>query len=142
LPVLYRHTQIAWAIIIPADLLALLFLYLAWAKGVTLAVVGFFVVLLLTYLFYGLTIIGTEDTLELRFGIGLIRKRLKLKEIMSIQPHRTSFWNGWGIHYSREGTIYNVSGYDAVRLTMTDGRHYIIGTDQPRELLRFIESHR
>jgi hypothetical protein len=30
--------------------------------------------------------------------------------------------------------IYNVSGFDAVELRMTDGRMYRIGTDEPHEL--------
>ena len=66
--VLYKHTQMAWAIIIPVDIIALVCLYLALAKGFIPAVILFFFLVLLTYLFYSLTVIGTEQTLELRFA--------------------------------------------------------------------------
>jgi hypothetical protein len=140
--VLYKHTQMAWAIIIPVDIAALVCLYLALAKGIIPAAILFFFLVLLTYLFYRLTVIGTEQTLELRFGIGIIRKKFKLSEIMTAQPHRTHCWNGWGIRPTSDGLLFNVSGYDAVKLTMTNGKRYIIGTDEPDHLLRFIQSHR
>ena len=140
--VLYKHTQMAWAIIIPADIAALVCLYLALARGIMPAAILFFVLLLMTYLFYCLTVIGTEQTLELRFGIGIIRKRFKLHEILTAQPHHTTLWTGWGIRHTSDGLLFNVSGFDAVKLTMADGKRYIIGTDEPDRLLRFIHSHR
>lgn len=141
MPVTYRHTQVAWAIIVPADLAALACLYLAMTKASAPAAITFFGLLIMTYLFYGLTVIGTQETLEVRFGIGLIRKRFRLSEILTAQPYRTSLWQGWGIRTSGDGLILNVSGYEAVRITMTDGKRYIIGTDEPIRLLRFLEQY-
>ena len=140
--VLYKHTQIAWPIIIPADLGALVCLYLVFAKDMTSAAIGFFVLVLATYLFYALTIIGTGETIQVRFGVGLIRKSFRIRDIHTVEPFRTSFWHGWGIHYSPDGTVFNVSGYDAVRLTMADGKRYIIGTDDRDRLMRYIEANR
>lgn len=142
MPVAYRHTQVAWAIIVPADIAALVCLYLAMTKASAAAAIAFFGLLIMTYLFYGLTVIGTQDILEARFGIGLIRKRLRLGEILTAQPYRTSIWQGWGIRASADGLVLNVSGYEAVRITMTSGKHYIIGTNEPARLMRFLEQHR
>jgi hypothetical protein len=140
--VLYKHTQIAWSIIVPADIAALVCLYLVFAKDITVAAVGFFILVILTYLFYALTVIGTEETLQVKFGIGLVRKTFRLKDIQTVEPFRTSFWHGWGIHYSPDGTVFNVSGYDAIRLTMSDRKRYIIGTDDRDRLMRYIEANR
>ena len=139
---LYRNTQMGWAVIIPVEGVALVCLYLALAKGVLMAGFLFFFLLILTYLFYSLTVTGTSDTLELRFGVGLVRKKFKLGQIMTAQPHKTKWWDGWGIHYTSQGLLFNVSGFDAVKLTMTDGKRYIIGTNDPGGLLIFIQSHR
>ena len=136
---LYRHTQIGWAIIIPADIAAVVAVYFGIARSEPSAVIAFFLLLILTYLFYGLTVIGTHETLEIRFGIGIIRKRFNLREIVTAEPYRTRFRDGWGIRYCSGGWLYNVSGFDAVRLTMTDGKHYVIGTDEPSKLIGFLQ---
>ena len=140
--ILYKHTQVAWPIVLPADIAALVCLYLVFAKGITPAAIGFFILVTTTYLFYALTVIGTEETLQVKFGIGLIRKTVRLKEIRSAEPFRTSFRHGWGIHYSPDGTVFNVSGYDAIRLTTSGGKRYIIGTDDGGRLLRYLEANR
>jgi hypothetical protein len=142
LQVLYKHTQIAWSIIIPADIGALIFLYLIFVKDTRFAALGFFILVLMTYLFYALSVTGTDETLQVKFGIGLIRKTFRLEDIQTVEPFRTSFWHGLGIHYSADGTVFNVSGYDAVRLTMTDRKRYIIGTDDRDRLMRYIEANR
>jgi hypothetical protein len=137
---LYRHTQIAWAIIIPADIAALVALYFVIAAREPAAIMALLPLLALSSLFYGLTVIGTQETIEIRFGIGAIRKRLKLKDILTAEPYRTSFWHGWGIRYCEGAVLFNVSGYDAVRLTMANGKQYIIGTDEPSKFLNFIQT--
>ena len=140
--VLYKHTQIAWPIIIPADLGALVCLYLVFAKDMMPAAIGFFILVLATYLFYAMTVVGTGETIQVKFGIGLIRRTFIIKDIETVEPFRTSFWHGWGIHYSPDGMVFNISCYDAIRLTMTGGKRYIIGTDDRDRLMRYIEANR
>ena len=140
--ILYKHMQIAWPIIIPADLGALVCLYLVFTQDLRPAAIAFFILILATYLFYALTIIGTDETIQVRFGIGLIRRTFIIKDIETVEPSRTSFWHGWGIHFSPDGTVFNISGYDAVRFTMRDGKRYIIGTDDRDRFMRYIEANR
>ena len=142
MPELYRHTQTGWAIIILADIAAAVALYFAITTGDPGAIAGFLILMTITVLFSSLTIIGTHELLEIRFGIGLIRKRFRLSDILTAQAYRTSFWQGWGIRYCADGLLFNVSGYDAVRITMTNGKQYLIGTDEPRKLLNFLERSR
>jgi hypothetical protein len=139
---LYRHTQFALAIVASVDIAMLVSLYLFLTTRMLPALflgVFFFIA---TCLFYALTVIGTRDALEIRFGIGLIRKRFKIKGIAAVRPYRTSFWHGWGIHNCSDGLIFNATGFDAVHLTMANGKKYIIGTNDGTRLINFIEEYR
>jgi hypothetical protein len=82
-----------------------------------------------------LTIEITEWELRWRFGPGLFRKSVKLSDIASAKPVRTNFLNGWGIHLTRFGWLYNVSGLDAVAITLKNGKRFALGTDEAHSLL-------
>ena len=104
-----------------------------WIRHVvTGSLVAMFVIL--TALFWSLTISVTGEYLAWHFGIGLIRKRVPLAEIESCEPTRTSFWNGWGIHWSPRGWVYNVSGFGAVEVRLKSGKAFRLGTDEPEAL--------
>jgi hypothetical protein len=88
-------------------------------------------------------VVGTSDTLTLRFGPGLVKKTFKIKDISSIRPIKTSVLNGWGVRLMVDGTwLFNVSGFKAVKLTMLNGRSYAVGTDEPEKLVAFLEAAR
>lgn len=77
--------------------------------------------------------------LEWQFGyLGFPRWRLALADIVSVETIRTGWADGWGIHRGREGWIYNVSGFGAVRLRTRDGRSIRLGSDEPERLAAFI----
>jgi hypothetical protein len=82
-------------------------------------------------LFYKLTIEIDDPTLLASFGIGLIRKKVPLAEIVRCEPIRIRWWYGWGIHLTPHGWLYNVAGWDAVAITLRDGRKFALGTDDP-----------
>ena len=42
--------------------------------------------------------------------LGVIRKRVRLAEIVGCEPIRIRWWYGWGIHLTPCGWLYNVSG--------------------------------
>ena len=93
------------------------------------------VVLLITLaLFYKLTITINEETLSASFGIGMIRKRVSVAEIAACEPIRIRWWYGWGIHLTLYGWLYNVSGLDAVAITLRNGRKFALGSDDPHGL--------
>ena len=69
------------------------------------------VVLLITLaLLYKLTITINEETLCASFGIGMIRKRVSVAEIVACEPIRIRWWYGWGIHLTPYGWLYNCFG--------------------------------
>ena len=55
---------------------------------------------------------------------------------------RTRFWDGWGVHRTRRGWLYNVGGYDAVVLSRRDGTALLVGSDDAPRLKSAIERAR
>jgi len=86
-----------------------------------------------------LTVRIQDGQLQVRFGLGWPRRTLPLKEIAAVEVTRTTFLEGWGLRRTRRGWLYNVSGFDAVLLRLTNGRTLMVGTDEPRRLKTAIE---
>jgi len=131
----YRHAQRGTLILAVTLGLAVLFIGLGSAIG-TIRSLWFAVPVLLAcaWLFHSLTIEITGRELRWRFGPGLIRKSVSLDEIVSAAPARTG--PSWGIHWSpRLGWLYNVSGFDAVAVTLRGGKRFTLGTDEPQILV-------
>src|ERR1043166_5948467 len=93
------------------------------------------VLLLCPLLFWKLTITVDNETLCASFGIGLIRKTAPVANIVACEPIRIRWWWGWGIHLTPYGWLYNVSGFEAVVVTLRNGSQFCLGTDQPNELV-------
>src|SRR5438093_6234124 len=124
----YKHTQRGTLIVVAMSAMSVLLLLI----GLTIfkpVLIGLPILLAAGWLFRSLTIEIGDGQLRWRFGPGLIRKRVALNEIASAQPVQTSFFEGWGIHLSRFGWLYNVSGSGAVAITLRNGRRFALGTD-------------
>ena len=52
-------------------------------------------------------------------------------EIVSAEPVATTWLDGWGIHLTARGWLYNVRGRDAVLVTLRGGKSFLLGTDEP-----------
>ena len=89
--------------------------------------------------FTKLTIKIDSETLQACFAMGLMCKKVPLGEITTCEPIRIHWWYGWGIHLTPYGWLYNVSGLDAVAITLRDGRKFALGTDDPQALVDAIE---
>ena len=124
----YEHTQIGHVII--WSVLAIILIAnggLIGHHGPPLVVS--IILLVCLVLFYKLGITIEDETLRASFGLGIIRKKVRLAEIVGCEPIRTRWWYGWGIHLTPYGCLYNVSGFDAVAITLRDGRKFALGTD-------------
>jgi len=77
--------------------------------------------------------------LQLRFGPGFPRKSVNLADIAAAEVTRTNLWEGWGVHRTRRGWLYNVSGFDAVLVRRHDGKSFLVGSDEPRRLKAALE---
>ncbi len=101
--------------------------------GLIVGMIAFFIV---AYFFRSITIEISDTEMTWYFGSGLPRKSVPLSEVVSAEAIRTSFFNGWGIHYTPRGWLYNVSGYGAVCVTLRNGKRYCLGSDEPEVLAR------
>ena len=91
-------------------------------------------------LFSSLTVEIEKHTLTCRFGVGLIRKNIPLSEIDHLSAVANSWVVGWGIRWMPGSSwVWNVSGLQAVELTLKNGRRFRIGTDEPETLVHAIE---
>jgi hypothetical protein len=128
----YHHTQHGTLILVVMSVAVVAMLLGGLALRPVL--IGAPVLTLCGWMFHSLTIEITEGELSWRFGPGWIHKRVPLAEIASAKVVRTNVLEGWGIHLSRFGWLYNVSGFDAVAITMKNGKRFCLGTDEPETL--------
>jgi hypothetical protein len=135
----YEHKQIGHVIIWP-----LLAIILIVSNGLighhAPSLIVSIILLVCLVLFYRLKITIEDETLCASFGPGIIRKRVRLKEIVGCEPIRIRWWYGWGIHLTSCGWLYNVSGFDAVAITLRDGKRFALGTDDPHGLTEAIRA--
>ena len=129
----YQHTQGATNIVIVLS-----------ASSLVLAIAAVFcpplllaapLVIFTAWLFHSLTIEITDGELRWQFGPGWIRKHISLNEIVSARVVRICVLEGWGIHYSRFGWLYNAEGFDAVAIVLRNGKRFCLGTDEPEALM-------
>jgi len=96
------------------------------------------IVVLTLWMFTKLTVEIDSEFLRIKFGVGIISKKIPLAKIKSCKEVRNRWYYGWGIRITPNGTLYNVSGFLAVELEMKSGRKYRIGTDEPEKLVQAI----
>jgi hypothetical protein len=86
-----------------------------------------------------LTIRVDNERLHWHFGPGWPRYQVPLALIRRVDVTRTTFSQGWGIHRTKDGWLYNVAGYDALRIERSDGTRFLLGTDEPHRLKAALE---
>lgn len=138
-PLPYRHTQIGWTILI--------IMLVLWSvldsvmssdeAGVTVAAILF----LVCVVFSALTIRVDSEGVGWFFGPGLPRFKVTAGDIADCQRVRSKWWWGWGIRFHPWGSwLYNVSGFDAVEVSLKSGKRFRLGTDEPVYLEQAIKA--
>ena len=88
----------------------------------------------------------TRDTVTVRMGLlGFKLLQLKMADIASVEVHAFSplhDFGGYGIRFNREMQAYYLQGDRGVKITVVDGRKYLIGSDRPEHLAAVIDSVR
>jgi len=146
---LYRHRQLGW--IIGAASVVALVLATALVRSLsaqTIATAGWMVYALYALIVGAFALFGwlvvevNANTIDVRFGVGLIGRRFDVADVRRCERIRTRVWWGWGMHWTPSGWLYNVSGRDAVRVEFVSQRAAMIGTDDADALIRAIERAR
>jgi len=125
----YQHTQAARVIVVSMTIVGV-----AFAVGSIYChplIFGAITDFIVAYFFRSMTIEISETELTWYFGSGFPLKRVPLSDVVSAEAVRMNFWNGWGIHYTPQGWLYNVSGFGAVRVTLRNGKRYCLGSEEP-----------
>lgn len=140
----YRHTQYGTATFIVFLFTGILIAVVARqiiAEGRLLSAIFMLGLYLLGLLmFYSLTVEIAEAQLKFWFGIGLVRKTIALSEIQSTREIKNPWYYFWGIKSIPGGWFYAIAPGAAVEIALGDGRIVQLGTDQPEDLIRAIET--
>ena len=140
---LYRHRQIGFAILVALGLGTLVCLALSLAVSgphARLTLLSLSGVLgICTVLFSSLTVELSDDSVSWHFGPGILRKKVAMGDIKEVAVTKTTFIQGWGMHLTRSGWIYNVSGFSAVQITLKSDKSFVLGTDEPEQLCSAIQ---
>ena len=95
----YKHTQIGhvviWAVLVISVLVAIGTISQP-SRSHEISVVIWLLLLVTIPLFCKLTIEIDDQTLLASFGIGVIRKKVPLAQIIACAPIRIRWWYGWG----------------------------------------------
>jgi len=93
------------------------------------------ILLLVLFFFGGLTTRVDAISLNLSFGIGVIRKSVLLKDIESAVSVKNRWWYGFGIRLTPHGWMWNMKGLSAIEITYKTGKKFRVGTTNPEGLL-------
>lgn len=142
----YKHTQIGYLMLVVTLVVSAFFVWVQVAaraetpsvdSGTNLLVTAVMVLILFALAsFTTLTVSINEKYLRIKFGCGIFAKKFALDQIASAQTVKNRWYYGWGVKvwFWPYMWIYNVSGFDAVKIIMKNGKIYQIGTDTPGEL--------
>lgn len=143
----YKHTQIGYFMLFVTSAVLALFVWLqmtaraeppSYDSGTNFFVTATMALILFTLAsFATLTVVIDKQSLNIRFGWGIFRKKFPLTEIATASKTKNRWYYGWGMRvwFWPKMWIFNVSGFDAVELTLRNGRVYRIGTDEPEKLV-------
>lgn len=138
---IYRHTQIGYVVLVLLGTGAAVLVLLMFTQGVTALEAGICVVLLLALLLFGtVTVEISDEKFSFRFGVGLIRKMIPLSQIEGCATTSYPWYYGWGIRYTPQGWLFNVSGRSAISLTLKNGKRLQVGTDDADELCKVVKN--
>lgn len=93
----------------------------------------------LSFMFHWLRVYDAGDRLAATFGPWQVfGTKVPYDQILEAHVDRSSWLDGWGVHYRPKlGWIFNIQGFDCVRITTT-GRTVRLGTDDGPNLVTFL----
>ncbi len=99
------------------------------------------VILIVVFWFNRLKVRVNGERVKVSFGPGWPRRIFMCHEIVGFRQIRNKWYYGWGVRRAPSGWMYNVWGLDGVELDLANGKKFIIGTNEPTELLAAISAH-
>ncbi len=91
--------------------------------------------------FYKLTIIIDNEKIEAIFGIGLLKKSIKINDIKSIENYKIPWYAGIGIRLTPKGWLWNVSLGNAVLINnKTTSKTFLVGSNEVDKVINIINT--
>ncbi|NJN66196.1 MAG: hypothetical protein HC884_05530 [Chloroflexaceae bacterium] len=134
MPGVYKHTQIGYLTLSFIGVAILVTGTTMFSSPHIIGVVVLVVLIVVAVLFASLTIEIRDGAVRAAFGPGLIHKTVPLGDIERCETLRYPWYYGWGIRFTPQGVLYNVSGLQAVKLVLKSGHAVLLGTDEPEKL--------
>ncbi|MDI4653189.1 MULTISPECIES: hypothetical protein [Pseudoalteromonas] len=122
---MYKQTEINYSLIV--ILLVISAFIILSPELADLKIIILSINLLVTLLFFSLTIVINEQTLRWYFGFGIISKDVELSQIAETSVYKTKWYQGIGIRMLNDGWLYNASVGQAIKITLTDGKNIYLG---------------
>lgn len=134
----FKTTQKTWTHQVLFPLMIILILFTNQFPPALLGILGGFTVML--FLFHSLIVEVKPEIMKIKFGPGLIQKKIKTDRIKDCQPIKLNWPHNIGVHWNPSFTVYNVTGTDGVEITLKDKDKTIrVGTDEPEKLCRTLK---
>lgn len=129
----YSHTEYGWLIFVfMGPIIAFLSLayFLQWGSK-PLPLIPFILLTLLflviTGLFYKMKVVIIDKQMRVSYGaLGLIRIKVDLLNLASVDRLKTPFLYGLGIRITPQGMLYNIHSLQAVKLHFSSGKNSIM----------------
>jgi len=140
----YNHTQVGRLMIYVVAIIVIFYGTLYVQTGFETSLLVFIIIILLIIAsFASLNVTVDKSHLRIKFGWGIYSKSFLLEEIISVRSVKNHWYYGWGIRHwsSPKMWIFNVSGFEAVEITMRSGKIYRIGTDEPQRLENILQQN-
>ena len=122
---MYKQTELNYSLIIILLVISAFIIFSPELAGLKIIILS--INLLVTLLFFSLTIVIDEQTLRWYFGFGIISKDVELSQIAETSAYKTKWYQGIGIRMLNDGWLYNASVGQAVKITLTDGKNIYLG---------------
>ena len=132
----YRHRQIGWTILTAFAIVLFIDIYIPAPPYFSI------VIILLAVAVWSLTINVNETEIVWHFGLGVFKKSKPISEIATCEIVTNKWWWGWGVRLRPLAGywLFNVSGLQAVEITLKSGNKFRLGTDEPNYLCQAINN--
>ena len=106
---------------------------LVWFDQSWLSIIFFLIAIQSTILYGGQRVLVTRGEITIKWGIlGIKVLRLRVEEITQVEKHEFApikDFGGYGIRFNREMKAYFLRGNRGVKITTSDRKKYLIGSD-------------
>lgn len=122
---MYKETEINYSLIIILLVISAFIIFSPELADLKIIILS--INLLVTLLFFSLTIVIDEQKLRWYFGFGIISKDVELSQIVETSAYKTKWYQGIGIRMLSDGWLYNASVGQAIKITLADGKNIYLG---------------